>query len=142
MTIYFSAERWVQAFAFYLRTLVFVQEQAIDPQLEFDHLDTDDRRYFLLMIDEQPVATLRYQFKSETVIQPDRLCVLKQYRNRSLGTELMTRLEEQARKDGCQLAVLSAEVTAVTFYHQLGYHSFGENYLEDGLLCVQMQKKL
>jgi len=54
-------------------------------------------------------------------------------RNRGYGTELMNRLEKEARRLGCQYAHLDTySFEAKPFYERLGYEVFGvlENYPE------------
>lgn len=49
MEEYFGASPKLQAAAFYLRYKVFVLEQHISPDLEFDSLDTPDRQYLFFL---------------------------------------------------------------------------------------------
>lgn len=142
MQTFLSNKPYVRAYSYYLRTIVFVQEQHISPELEFDELDTDHRHYFITITNDEPVGTARYQFKEPGILQPDRLCVHPDYRRQGIGQQLLIELEKQALKDGCHTSLLSAEVTALPFYEKSGYHQVSDTYLEDGLPCVQMKKKL
>lgn len=142
MNIYFSNKTWVQAAAYYLRMTVFVQEQGIPLTLEFDHFDTDQREYVLIMNDSQPVGTVRYQLANPTTLQPDRLCVALAYRHQGIGQQLLAIIEERACREGCLLSELSAEITATDFYLKLGYHVSSQPFLEDGIPCLKMTKKL
>lgn len=142
ITYIFSKETWVQHLASYVRTQVFVLEQGISPQEEFDCYDTP-QRYFLLALDEgAPVGTIRYEQKNATTLKPDRLCVLAPYRKTGIGMALLTQLEELGREQGCQKSCLSAEVIAIPFYEKLGYQVASSPFKEDGILCVTMTKQL
>ncbi|BCA85761.1 acetyltransferase [Enterococcus saigonensis] len=140
--ISFGCQSVLQTTALYLRYCVFVLEQKIKPELEFDSLDDTKRKYFVLFIADNPIATIRYQALDEKTIQPDRFCVLKAYRKRGYGRKLLTVYEAQAKKDGHSFSQLTAEIEAVAFYQKLGYQIISEVFIEDGLLCQKMAKKL
>ncbi|MEI5992871.1 GNAT family N-acetyltransferase [Candidatus Enterococcus mansonii] len=142
MHIHFGNERWQQAAALALRYEVFVLEQNISLQEEFDALDTVDRNYFVAYDESLAVATIRYQKKDDVTIQPDRFCVRKTYRGKGIGKKILSLLEEKAQEDGCTFSSLSAEKTAISFYESLNYKVNSEEYLEDGILCVEMVKQL
>lgn len=143
-SVRFGNQPWIRAAAFYLRYQVFVEEQKIDPKLEFDALDASDRCYFVSFVADQPVATIRYQAFAEdpTAIQPDRFCVAQEFRNQGIGSDLLRRYEERARHAGFLRSILSAELSAQDFYLKAGYSSVGAPFEEDGILCVRMIKKL
>lgn len=142
MNDFFGNETWIQAASFALRYEVFVLEQHIPSEWEFDALDTSQRNYFLLLDDLIPVATLRYQLKSETCFQPDRFCVAKPYRKKGIGRSLLFKAEQVAKNNGCRLSYLVAELTAQSFYERCGYVSCTPPFEEDGILCVGMEKIL
>lgn len=142
MHTHFGCERWHQAAAFALRYDVFVLEQGISLQNEFDERDTEERNYFVVYEASLAVATIRYQKKDDDTIQPDRFCVRKEYRGKGLGRNLLLLLEDKAMKDGFKYSILSAEKTALSFYQALNYSINSKEYLEDGIVCVEMIKKL
>lgn len=142
MKIHFGNERWHQAASLALRYEVFVLEQGISLQAEFDSLDTAERCYFTAYEQQLALGTIRYQQLDKHTIQPDRFCVKKEYRGKGIGTSLLQQLESKAFTQGYRCSVLSAEKTAITFYEACGYTVISDYYLEDGILCVKMQKKL
>lgn len=141
MHIHFGNERWNQAAAFALRYEVFVLEQHISLNKEFDSFDCFDKKYYVIYEDSIILATARVQFVDEQTVQPDRLCVKKEYRKTGIGRKLLLEVERVAIQDGFLNAVLSAETSAINFYQKLGYKITSKEYYEDGILCVQMQKK-
>ncbi|WP_321387550.1 GNAT family N-acetyltransferase [uncultured Enterococcus sp.] len=142
MKLHFGSERWNQAAAFALRYEVFVKEQHISIEDEFDKLDTPDRKYFVLYEGREVVGTLRYELAEEGIVQPDRLCVQEDYRRKGMGSKLMKALEDKAIVEGCTTSTLSAEISVVPFYEKLGYEKKSGTYLEDNILCVKMSKEL
>ncbi|EMF0202035.1 GNAT family N-acetyltransferase [Enterococcus hirae] len=141
MQVYFGNKSWIRGASFYLRYQVFVLEQGILPELEFDETDNSDN-YFLLMENNVPIATLRYQKKSSTCLNPDRFCVAKNYRQQGFGRQLLSLAEQKAKKEGLLSSYLVAEMTALSFYQQQGYETCTDPFIEDGITCVGMQKEL
>lgn len=141
MKILFGNEREIQAAAYYVRYQVFVLEQGIAPRDEFDVLD-DTAAYFVAFLKNQPVATVRFQKKAATLLQPDRFCVLKEFRAGGIGSILLATLEAFGVKEGCTSSQLSAEMSAVSFYESHGYHISSAPFSEDGLLVCEMTKVL
>ena len=142
MYIHFGNERWNQAAAFALRYEVFVIEQGISSHEEFDLFDTAEKSYYVIYNDSIVIATARFQVLNKNIVQPDRLCVKKEYRRKGLVTKLLTEIEYDALQQGISTILLSAETTALKFYQKLGYVSSSKEYYEDGLRCIQMRKNL
>lgn len=138
----FGNDPWLQAAAFYLRYQVFVLEQGISAELEFDELDKQQPDFFVMFDETRPIATIRYQKDSKRPdwIRPDRFCVAKDYRGQGIGRQLLCAYEAKARKAGYCGSVLSAEAAAQGFYEKLGYQTSGAFFYEDGIRCVTMQK--
>ncbi|MGX7198207.1 DNA-deoxyinosine glycosylase [Enterococcus olivae] len=140
--LYFGNDVWIQAAAFHLRFQVFVLEQKIPLQWEFDTIDEQSAPSLVLFEKQQPIATIRYQAYTHDTIQPDRFCVAKKYRRKGIGRILLEYFERQAIEDGYRFSRLSAEKTALSFYQKLGYETCSEPFEEDGILCIRMQKQL
>ena len=68
MQLLFQGGRdWIQQAVFALRRSVFVDEQGIAPELEFDQKD-QFCHYYLLAEGQVPIATIRYQsLDSQTI---------------------------------------------------------------------------
>ncbi|WP_165006634.1 MULTISPECIES: GNAT family N-acetyltransferase [unclassified Enterococcus] len=138
----FGHEEWIRAASCYLRYDVFVLEQKIPAEMEFDGKDLPGQEYFLILDQNKPVATLRYQKKNTECIQPERFCVAKDYRGRGLGRRLLNAAEKKAVENGFSSSYLVAEMTAVPFYIKQGYQSCSEPFIEDEVLCIGMEKAL
>ena len=81
-----------------LRIKVFVDEQGfVDEVDEFDSVATH-----LVMYDgEKPIATCRFYLKEDKeTYMFGRLCVLKEYRGKSLGREMLKSTEEIVKEKG------------------------------------------
>lgn len=122
-----------------IRTVVFVEEQ--DFKEEFD--DIDNHCTFLVMYDGvKPVAMCRYFPVEEGVYAIGRIAVIKEYRGRNIGSEIVKEAERQVKKLGAKQAVLSAQTRAREFYEKLGYVGEGEYYYEEWCEHIKMRKVL
>lgn len=149
------------ASAFYVRLEVFVKEQGITLEDEFDekfNTATAEKMipesgrspsvtsptafsYFVEFRDDLPVATLRYELTDDW-LHPDRLCVLPAFRRQYIGTSMLLAAESRAQRAGVTRAFLHGELAAQTFYEELGYQAVGTPFVEDGLPCQRFEKNL
>ncbi|MBO7238125.1 MAG: GNAT family N-acetyltransferase [Elusimicrobiaceae bacterium] len=121
-----------------LRTVVFVAEQGFKE--EFD--ETDKRAVHLVLYDgTKAIATCRY-FKDGPNYHIGRVAVLKQYRGKSLGYQIMRHAEAEIKKDGGTCIELSAQIRVKDFYQKLGYQASGDIYLDQHCPHINMVKNL
>ncbi|MGX7013649.1 GNAT family N-acetyltransferase [Vagococcus silagei] len=133
----------IVAGAYYLRMMVFVEEQQIKLMDEFDSIDNMNPPYIVYFDQDLPIATGRYQFiDNHTCIEPDRLCVHPDYRTNGLGSKVLNTIEKIGRDNQCLSSKLSAEITALKFYEKKGYQVYSEPFTQDGIPCVKMIKML
>lgn len=127
----------LQAEAQPIRIAVFVDEQGIDPALEWDAFDAVSL-HALVRIDGEAVATGR--------LLPDghigRMAVHRQARHRGLGGQVLEALVGAARIRGDQSVELSAQCHAEAFYLKHGFLRQGEPYLEAGIEHIRMVRRL
>ena len=82
--LYFGRSPWMLQAVFALRQAVFVEEQHIPIDWEFDEKD-QTCPYYLWLDGNAPIATIRYQFSTPNTLQPDRFCVAKAYRHQIIA---------------------------------------------------------
>lgn len=117
-----------------IRTEVFVGEQNVPVELEFDERDTDGTAIHVLVSDaDGPCATARAYLTD--VIHIGRVAVLSRVRGTGMGRVVMEEIETEARAEfGDHPFALSAQVQAIGFYEKLGYRLVpGEPYLDAGI---------
>jgi predicted GNAT family N-acyltransferase len=109
-----------------VRIEVFVIEQNVPIELEWDEGDEVSTHAIAYDDEGQPVATGR--------LLPDghigRMAVIKPLRGRGLGTEVLQALLLQARTEGHKDLLLHAQTHALAFYEKQGFIAEGDEFLE------------
>jgi len=121
-----------------LRKEVFVQEQGIDPALEWDEEDAHCVHAVLCNHLGVPVATGRLLPSHQGVAKIGRMAVLRRLRETGLGRQVLLALVAQARQRGDTQVLLHAQQSAKGFYHRLGFMPQGEPFEEAGIGHIAM----
>ena len=120
-----------------LRRVVFIQEQAVPEALEVDGLD-DAARHLLALWDGMPVGTARLLVDG-SYGKIGRVCVLAEGRGRGIGAALIRAAVAEFRAvPGVARVKLGAQVQALGFYQALGFHGVGAEYLDAGIVHLDM----
>ncbi|AOF86526.1 acyl-CoA thioester hydrolase, YbgC/YbaW family protein [Hydrogenophaga sp. RAC07] len=125
-----------------LRTAVFVEEQRIPKELEWDTADTTAVHAVAYNRLGRPLATgrlLPYEPGSSKV---GRMAVDRTVRGGRLGRDVLYALMDAARERGDAEVVLHAQRSAEGFYDRLGFTVLGEPFEEAGIPHVTMFKRL
>jgi len=120
-----------------IRFDVFVQEQAVPPDIELDEWDPQCA-HVLATVDGVPVGCGR--------LLPDghigRMAVRKAWRGRGIGHQLLLALIDEARERGLHEALLSSQVHAMGFYERAGFVAYGPVYDDVGIPHRDMRLEL
>jgi len=129
--------------AFYIRKEVFVKEQGVPLEDEFDEFDklNGQCEHILVYYEEQPVGTGRVRWVDEFG-KLERICILEHYRKFGLGKIIITALEEIAQEGGTTRVKLHGQTQAQGFYKKLGYQTSSSVFIEDGIPHLLMTKEL
>jgi len=123
----------------FVRTTVFIDEQRVPLELEFD--DRDALCHHVLAFEgSTPIGTARLDLDYGGKV--GRLAVLRRHRRDGVGRALMERLHAIAREHGAARLWCHAQLTAVPFYERLGYRSLGSTFDEAGIDHVRMELTL
>ncbi|MGN5726401.1 GNAT family N-acetyltransferase [Acinetobacter calcoaceticus] len=117
----------------YIREQVFIQEQGIAPEDEWDDLDATVL-HFIVYDKEQPIATARLLPQHSV----GRVAVLVPYRKQGIGKILMQHIINYARHHKLPYLKLSAQTYVTAFYEALGFHVQGEVYQDCGIPHIDM----
>jgi len=119
-----------------VRGIVFIIEQKIDWELEYDGLD-EKCILFTAYIDDLAVGAARlYENKV------GRVATLKKYRNRGIGKKIMKAIEIYAKNKRIPYLELHAQLYVKDFYEHLGYLVKGQIFQEANIDHILMTKKL
>jgi predicted GNAT family N-acyltransferase len=122
-----------------VREPVFVNEQQVPIELEWDELDP--KSIHVIAFDSatgQPIGTGRLTPEHKI----GRMAVMPDWRNRGVGAALLIRLLDIARERGIGEVVLHAQVRAQDFYKRHGFEPFGERFMEAGIEHQSMRRRL
>lgn len=124
-----------------IRHVVFEEEQGfID---EFDETDAIATHLVMFDEDESPIATCRVFWDAEkNTYMLGRLAVMKEYRNKHVGSLIMQEAENHVCKTGGKSIILHAQCQASGFYQKQGYSQFGDVDDEQGCPHMWMKKYL
>jgi predicted GNAT family N-acyltransferase len=115
--------------AFSIRRKVFVDEQGVDPNLEYDK--EDQAHHYLLLLAGRPIATSRWR-ETEKGIKLERFAVLPEFRNRGFGEIILDEVLKDVRQLG-KTVYLHSQSRAVPFYERNGFFKEGEMFVEAGI---------
>lgn len=129
--------------AFDIRKAVFVEEQGVPLEDEFDEFDNLNGKceHILVYFEEHPVGTGRIRWVDE-LGKLERICILEPYRKFGLGKVIITALEGIAQERGSTRVKLHGQTHAEGFYKKLGYQTSSSVFNEDGIPHYLMTKEL
>jgi predicted GNAT family N-acyltransferase len=115
--------------AFSIRRKVFVEEQGVDQNLEYDKEELSN--HYLLLLAGKPIATARWR-ETEKGIKLERFAVLPQFRNRGFGEVILEEVLKDVKPLG-KTIYLHSQAKAVPFYERNGFVKEGELFVEAGI---------
>lgn len=132
--------------AFKIRTKVFVEEQGVPLNDEFDEFDDFDTldgdcEHVLAFYDGLPVGTGRIRTVNG-IGKIERICILEPYRKFGIGKGIVSALETIAIQNGLHQVKLHGQAHAKGFYEKLNYKASSEEFMEDGIPHLLMIKQL
>jgi predicted GNAT family N-acyltransferase len=118
-----------------IRRTVFVEEQGVDPRLEYDNEDVS--HHYLLMLADKPIATARWR-ETEKGIKLERFAVLSGFRNRGIGEVILKKVLKDVVHMK-KMIYLHSQINAIPFYERNGFVKFGEQFTEAGIVHFLMK---
>ena len=129
---------------FALRIEVFVKEQKVPMELEFDEKDNSENTVHVGFFDNKKlIGVARLIDLDKDVIHIGRVVIDKEYRGQGIGRELIIGCENIAQQILKRKIIieLSAQIQAENFYKSLGYNRVNDKiYLDAGIEHVDMRK--
>ncbi|WP_030693468.1 GNAT family N-acetyltransferase [Streptomyces globisporus] len=136
---------------FAVRREVFVEEQGVPQEIEYDTYDATAVHVLAVGADGLPLGTGRLLHGADAVGKTGadasvgslgRLAVAKAARGLGVGAALVRAVEDVARERGLSAVDLHAQTHALGFYERLGYVAYGPEFPDAGMPHRAMRKAL
>jgi hypothetical protein len=120
-----------------IRHAVFIKEQEVPEELEWDEFD-QDALHAIVKKDQEVIGTARLIIdKANTRI--GRMAIQKKYREQGIGQKLLSILIQTAKEKGAQECILHAQTHAIAFYAKADFEPNGPIFDEAGIPHVEMR---
>ncbi|MEQ8144344.1 GNAT family N-acetyltransferase [Streptomyces sp. OP7] len=136
---------------FAVRKEVFVAEQGVPEDIEYDAHDADAVHVLAVADDGTPLGTGRLLHGAAAAAKTGgdpsvgslgRLAVLRRARGLGVGAALVRAVERAARDHGLTAVDLHAQTHALGFYERLGYEAYGPEFPDAGMPHRAMRRAL
>ncbi|ATL27070.1 GNAT family N-acetyltransferase [Streptomyces formicae] len=136
---------------FAVRKEVFVAEQQVPEDLEYDEYDARAVHVLAVRDDGVPLGTGRLLTGAAAAAKNGgdagvgalgRLAVTRAARGLGIGAALVRAIEDAARARGLTAVDLHAQTHALGFYERLGYEVYGPEFPDAGIPHRAMRKSL
>ena len=120
-----------------IRESVFVDEQGISAEIDFDGLDAT-AVHALAYLNDNAVGTGRMLADGHI----GRIAILKEYRGQKVGSKIVCSFIDEAVKKDYRRVYLGSQKHANEFYQRLGFTAYGEEFIDAGIVHISMEKVL
>lgn len=121
-----------------VREQVFIQEQHVPDELEWDGHDTKAIHVVAYDTSDQVIGTARLLADGHI----GRMAVLEAWRNHGVGSAMLTKLLLLAQQQNLSTVFLHAQTSAIGFYKHHGFRTLGEEFMDAGIPHYYMEKDL
>lgn len=132
-------EKSVQQHLRDIRSQVFIVEQNVPVELEWDGEDAS-ATHVLVMVEDEQTHTTQAIACARIVDQHKigRMAVVSDWRGKNVGKALLQHCIAVCKSDNASQVKLSAQTHAVTFYENAGFKVTSPAFLDAGILHVDM----
>lgn len=109
-----------------IRDKVFIQEQNVSAELEWDGLDDSCHHALALSTSGDAVGCGRITAKGHI----GRVAVLPEWRRKHIGTAILELLVDYAREQGYSKVELNAQEQAIELYKKFGFEAKGKSFMD------------
>ena len=121
-----------------VREQVFIQEQHVPEELEWDEHDTKAVHVVAYDTRDQVIGTARLLADGHI----GRMAVLEPWRKNGVGSAMLKTLLLLAQQQNLSKVFLHAQTSAIGFYEHHGFRTLGEEFLDAGIPHRYMEKDL
>jgi predicted GNAT family N-acyltransferase len=119
-----------------IRTEVFINEQLVPPDLEWDGYDRHCWQVIARAANGEAIGTARLLYDGHI----GRMAVLPPYRLQGVGSALLHKLLDIARQQQLREVFLHAQIAAIAFYEKHGFTVCSDEFMDAGIPHVTMKK--
>lgn len=126
-----------------IREQVFMFEQSVPEELEWDSLDEESLHLLVTHPHHGILATARLHYDNGTGYgHIGRMSVLKDWRRQGIGRAMLDTLIEHADMQQISHLELNAQTHAMDFYLKSGFRVYGKEFLDAGIphYCMRRHK--
>jgi predicted GNAT family N-acyltransferase len=127
--------------AFEVRRQVFVREQGISEDLVFDGHDRE-ALHMVVKDGGKVIGSARVRFLAGNQAKLERMAILKRYRRKGTGREMLLFLDMVWKDKQVQQVIIHAQLEVVPFYKSCGFDEVGLPFQEAGITHIKMRKQL
>lgn len=126
--------------AFAIREKVFVEEQQVPREDEYDEFDQQGAQHYLARAADGTACGAARWRTTDNGVKLERFAVLEPYRNQQAGSALLTQVlrDVHAAHPGKKV-YLHAQLRAVPFYERHGFQKVGDQFSECDILHYKME---
>ncbi len=121
-----------------VREAVFIREQGVPPELEWDGLDADSHHVLALSNAGQAIGCGRILPNAHI----GRIAVVKEWRSKKVGAAILEGLLDYACSKRYSEVDLDAQVQALPFYRRFGFVEEGAVFMDANIPHRRMRMKL
>ena len=121
-----------------VRESVFMREQGISAELEWDGQDETSRHVIALSGNGDAIGCGRITSDGKI----GRIAVLPAWRGQRIGSAILETLLDYAHSQDYQLVELSSQTHAVSLYRRFDFAEVGEEFIEADIPHIKMQLRL
>ncbi|MDF9795867.1 putative GNAT family N-acyltransferase [Catalinimonas alkaloidigena] len=128
--------------AFKIREEVFIKEQEVNPEEEFDEFENSSTHFLAFDKDGNPCGTGRWRV-TEHGIKLERFAVLSSCRMTGVGQSIVKAVLSDIENDpnvSQQKIYMHAQTAAIDFYKKFGFEVVGNEFVECGIKHFTMEK--
>ena len=128
-----------------IREQVFIQEQNVPVELEWDALD--EKAFHVLAevhFNDKKINSKKLAIGTARIIINNkqahigRMAVLSDWRGKGVGSEILLKCINECKKHGIKKIVLNAQVYVTQFYQKAGFKISSDEFLDAGIAHKQM----
>ena len=118
-----------------IRNEVFIVEQTVPPELEFEN--EEGSTHYLLLTHNGAVGCARYRWVGHD-IKLERIAVKRRERGKGYGRILVECLLNEVRPLRPRTIYLNSQTSVKGFYERFGFTAIGKVFLEAGIEHIKM----